>query len=449
MTKTPNQINERNIVLGMLLKVYDGVLSHIVLNETLAQYQLDNVQKSFITYLFKGTLEKQIELDYIIDCFSKTKTKKMKPTIVAILRMSVFQLKYMDSVPASAACNEAVKLARKHKFAGLSGFVNGVLRNIARNLDDVNYPTQYPTNLSVKYSIPEWIILMWDEQYGKGTSTTILEGLSQKDISLRVNISKASLEDIVTNLEYNNVTVSHSDIVDTMLLVKDVGSLDNLDVFRAGFVTVQNISSALVGLAANPDADDYVIDVCAAPGGKSAHMADIMLTKNSNGKGVVEARDVSQTKVDLIKDTASRCRMGNVTYKVWDGTVFDNDSEAKADIVLADVPCSGLGVIAGKSDIKYNTTKEGLDDLVKLQRKIVSNAVKYIKPGGKLIYSTCTVNKKENEENAKWIEEELKMKGIPLDYLPKEVASDQNYISIMPHDGMDGFFIAAFMKTDE
>ena len=434
MTKM-EQVNARNIVLKMLLKVKDEP-SHVLLKNTLDSLSIDQTQKSFITRLFKGVLEKQIELDYIIDCFSKTKTKKMKPTILAILRLSVYQIKFMDSVPDSAVCNEAVKLCKKHKYMGLSGFVNGVLRTIAREIDNVNYPTEYPLNLSVKYSIPMWILEMWDEQYGRDKTIEIADGFeSEKGIFVRVNTSLVSTEDVIKNLEYNNVSVTVNDVNPDVLLLSNVGNITTQPTFAAGMVTVQNLSSTLVGLEADPGADDYVIDICAAPGGKSIHIADMMLAKSKDAKGVVEARDVSDDKIKLIEENIARTRFKNVKTKVADGTVLDESSINKADIVICDVPCSGLGVIANKSDIKYNTSMKGIKDLVLLQKQIISNAVKYVKPGGKLIFSTCTINKMENDQNAKWIEEEL---GLNL----------LNSIQIFPHDNMDGFYIAAFRKEE-
>lgn len=449
-------INLRNLVLDMLLEIDRGAKSHIILKNTLDSHnELNKQETAFITRLYQGILERRIELDYIIDQFSKTKVNKMKPVIRHILRMAVYQLKYMDSIPESAVCNEAVKLADKRKFVGLKGFVNGVTRNIARNISNIKYPEEYIERLSVIYSVPQWIIEMWLEQYGKSRTETMLGSLYNcNDTTVRCNTSKAGVEDIIQNLRYNHVTVQQSDVVKECLYLSDYDKLSNLDVFLAGMITVQDLSSMLVGIIANPKSDDYVIDVCAAPGGKSLHMAELMeVGKESASKsdfsktaGVVEARDISEYKVNLIQENIDRTGYKSIRTKVADATVLDEESVEKADIVIADLPCSGLGVISKKGDIKYNISREQIFELVKLQRKILSVVSRYVKPGGKLIFSTCTVNKYENDENVKWIEENLPFKLVQIENLP-HINCEKGFIQIFP--GImksDGFFISSFVR---
>ncbi len=440
-----NQVNLRNLVLSMLIETEAGGKSHIVLKKCLDDYNnLDKQQRSFMTMLYEGTIERQIELDYIINCYSKTKTDKMKPVIRNILRMSVYQLKYMDSVPESAVCNEAVKLTQKRKFVNLKGFVNGVLRTIARNIDNVEYPSDYIANLSVRYSIPEWIISMWNGQYGKDRTEEMLNALYEnKPTTVRCNDSKATVDDIVASLEYQGVKVDKSELYDKALFLSKYDSLNSLDVFKAGMITVQDLSSMLVSLVALPKKDDYVIDVCAAPGGKSMHIAEML-----NGAGLVDSRDLTAPKVRLIEQNIKRMGYKNVTAKVWDATQIDEEAIGKADIVIADVPCSGLGVLGNKSDIKYRVTKKQTEELVALQRKIVETVSAYVKPGGKLVYSTCTVNKQENDDNVSWIKNNLPLKLIfQDDKLPKQLQGRGDFLQVFPGEyGMDGFFIASFIK---
>lgn len=442
---TNDNINLRNMVLNMLLEIDDKKQSHIVLKETLDSHKhLEKNQRAFVTRLFRGTIERQIELDYIIDAFSKTPTGKMKKVIKYILRMSVYQLKYMDSVPVSAVCNEAVKLTAKRKFVGLKGFVNGVLRNIAKNINSVEYPKNETEMLSVKYSVPQWIIDMWNEQYGNEQTVKMLLGLySRTETTVRCNESKAPVEDIIKSLKYAGVEVKTSKIYDKALFISNYNSLTDLDVFNSGMITVQDLSSMMVGLAANPKEGDYVIDVCAAPGGKTLHISELM-----NRTGIVEARDLTKYKVSLINDNIKRLGNKNIITKVMDATVMDEKSIEKADIVIADLPCSGLGVINKKSDIKYNVSKEQILELVKLQRKILTVVSKYVKKGGTLIFSTCTVNKYENDENVEWIEKNLPFKPQPLgDDFPEITDRNKNYVQIFTGDyGMDGFFISKFIK---
>lgn len=442
---TNDNINLRNMVLNMLLEIDDKKQSHIVLKETLDSHKhLEKNQRAFVTRLFRGTIERQIELDYIIDAFSKTPTGKMKKVIKYILRMSVYQLKYMDSVPVSAVCDEAVKLTAKRKFVGLKGFVNGVLRNIANNINSVEYPKNEMEKLSVKYSVPQWIIDMWNEQYGNEQTVKMLSGLySRTETTVRCNESKAPVEDIIKSLKYADVEVKKSEIYDKALFISNYNSLTDLDVFNSGMITVQDLSSMMVGLAANPKEGDYVIDVCAAPGGKTLHISEMM-----NRTGTVEARDLTKYKVNLINDNIKRLGNKNIITKVMDATVMDEKSIEKADIVIADLPCSGLGVINKKSDIKYNVSKEQILELVKLQRKILTVVSKYVKKGGTLIFSTCTVNKYENDENVEWIEKNLPFKPLPLgENFPEITDRRKNHVQIFTGDyGMDGFFISKFIK---
>ena len=442
---TNDNINLRNKVLNMLLEIDDKKQSHIVLKETLDSHKhLEKNQRAFVTRLFRGTIERQIELDYIIDAFSKTPTGKMKKVIKYILRMSVYQLKYMDSVPVSAVCNEAVKLTAKRKFVGLKCFVNGVLRNIANNINSVEYPKNEMEMLSVKYSVPQWIIDMWNEQYGNEQTAKMLSGLySRTETTVRCNESKAPVEDIIKSLKYADVEVKKSEIYDKALFISNYNSLTDLDVFNSGMITVQDLSSMMVGLAANPKEGDYVIDVCAAPGGKTLHISEMM-----NRTGTVEARDLTKYKVNLINDNIKRLGNKNIITKVMDATVMDEKSIEKADIVIADLPCSGLGVINKKSDIKYNVSKEQILELVKLQRKILTVVSKYVKKGGTLIFSTCTVNKYENDENVEWIEKNLPFKPLSLgENFPEITDRRKNHVQIFTGDyGMDGFYISKFIK---
>ncbi len=446
MTNSPNnQINLRNLVLEMFLETEQGRKSHIVLKDNLDRHrELDKQQRAFVTRLYQGTVERRIEMDYIINQFSKTPVKKLKPVIREILRMSVYQIKYMDSVPVSAACNEAVKLAVKRKFANLKGFVNGVIRNIARNIDHIDYPKELLDKLSVVYSVPRWIIEMWNQEYGQETTEEMLKGLyDDRSTTVRCNPSKAKVEDIIASLQYKNIKVEKSDLYDNALFISEYDRLSSLDVFQAGMITVQDLSSMMAGIAANPKKGDYIIDVCAAPGGKSLHMAELM-----DGTGMVEARDLTEYKVNLIKENNRRMRYRNIKAVVKDATEPDLESVEKADIVMADLPCSGLGVIGNKSDIKYNISRQQINELVQFQRKILKIVSTYVKPGGRLIFSTCTVNKSENQGNVKWIEENLPFKLVSLEgILPEQLDGKDGYLQIFPGQyGMDGFFISSFIR---
>ena len=437
----------RELVLGILMEVTrDGEYSHIALRNVLSKYQyLDKKERAFITRVTEGTLERMIELDYIINQFSKVKVNKMKPVIRNILRSAVYQLKYMDSIPNSAVCNEAVKLATKKGFSSLKGFVNGVLRNIERNLDTITYPD----DLSIKYSMPEWILNQWKEVYDDKTIETMLEAfLEDKPTTIRCNTNVCTVEELIAKLEKEGVQVEKHPYLPYALWISSYNYLAELQSFQDGDFYVQDISSMLVSHIAQPKEGDYVIDVCAAPGGKSLHMAEML-----QGTGRVEARDLTDYKVNLIRENIQRSRMQNIEAVRFDATVLDEASVEKADIVVADLPCSGLGILGKKTDLKYKMTEKTQEDLVVLQRDILSKVKNYVKPGGNLVYSTCTIHKKENMDNVHWFLQEnadfelVSIKNLLCDELKQDVM-EEGCLQFLPgvHES-DGFFIAKFKRV--
>lgn len=446
-------INERELVLGILLEVTrDGEHSHIALRNVLNKYQyLDKKERAFITRVTEGTLERMIELDYIINQFSKVKVNKMKPVIRNIIRSAVYQMKYMDSVPNSAACNEAVKLAVKKGFVNLKGFVNGLLRNIERNLNQISYPDENEVEqyFSVKYSMPLWILRQWLSVYDKKTVECMLEDfLKEKDTTIRCNQNEMSKEEIRSQLEHEGVHMEEHPYLSYALKISSYNYLGELDTFQKGAFSVQDISSMLVAHLADPKEGDEIIDVCAAPGGKSLHMAEIL-----NGTGHVEARDLTDYKVGLIEENINRSGMKNISAVRQDATLPDEKSYEKADIVIADLPCSGLGVLGKKTDLKYKMTEETQKELVILQRKMLSVVKEYVKPGGILIYSTCTIHEEENMGNVHWfLEQNKEFELVPVQELLcdelKSAVMEEGCIQLLPgvHDS-DGFFIAKFRKV--
>lgn len=443
----------RELILGILLEVTrDGQYSHIALSNVLSKYQyLDKKERAFITRVTEGTLEHMIEIDYIINQFSNVKVNKMKPVIRCILRSAVYQLKYMDFVPDAAVCNEAVKLAEKKGFRTLKGFVNGVLRNIARNLDNITYPdkTDDINFLSIRYSMPVWILKQWLACYDKETVEKMLEDfLKEKPTTIRCNLNIMSKEELKQSLEKEGVHVENHPYLPYALWISSYDYLADLESFREGAFYVQDISSMLVAHIADPKENDVVIDVCAAPGGKSLHIAELL-----HGSGQVEARDLTDYKVGLIQENIFRSGAPNIKAVKWDATVLDEASVEKADIVVADLPCSGLGVLGKKTDLKYKMTQDTQKELVLLQREILSKVQSYVKPDGTLIYSTCTIHAGENMENVHWfLKEYPQFELVPIaDCLCgelKESVQEDGCLQLLPgiHKS-DGFFIAKFRKV--
>lgn len=435
--------NSREVVLDILMEILEkGNLSHLILKQALEKYQyLEKQDRAFITRITEGTLEYLIQIDAVINRYSKVKVGKMKPVIRTIMRMSVYQLLYMERVPDSAVCNEAVKLAKKRKFQGLTGFVNGVLRNISREKETIKF-----TSPAERYSIPQWMFSLWEKSYGKETAEKISASfLEDRPLTVRCNTSRAPIEKIVESLEAQGICVEISTISPTVLQISGYDYLDTVEAFAEGYITVQDTSSTLVGLVAAPNPGNLVLDVCSAPGGKSMHVADLMA-----GTGMVESRDLTEYKISLVEENIARCGFSNMRTCVWNATVLDPNMEGKADIVLADLPCSGLGIIGKKPDIKMRLQEEELHELAALQRKILSVVSRYVKPGGVLVYSTCTINPEENEGNALWIEENLPFKKKEIaSVLPEALKNDcvDNRIQLLPGiHPCDGFFIAAFER---
>ncbi len=477
-------VNIREIVLTILME-YDkgGVFKPSLLKDSLEKYDyLETRDKSFIKRTVEGSLERQIQIDYVLDKFSKTPVKKMQPLIRSLLRMGVYQILFMDSVPDSAACNEAVKLADKHGFGGLKGFVNGVLRNISRKKDKIDYPdlkkdggSEY---LSVYYSMPKWICDMWLERFGPDKTKEMLEFfLKPRPTTIRVK-DQDRTERIAEILEDAGVVVAKSPLLPYALELEKTDNIRFLPGFEEGLYTVQDVSSMLVTEIADPKQGDIVADICAAPGGKATHAAqrtavragsitgdgEVQGLPDEPGQGgMVIARDISERKCDLIRENAERMNLSNIIVQVHDARLHDASMQDKADILYMDLPCSGLGIIGRKSDIKYNTSEKTLGEVARLQWEIIKAAWDYVKVGGTLIYSTCTVNAKENEEMLKRICEELPFEAVDIaDRLPgsltdntfgtesadriKEEAA-KGYIQLLPGEcGTDGFFISKLRR---
>ena len=396
--------NAREIVLDTLLEIErNKVYSNQLLKAVLDKYDyLESQDKRFIKRLTEGCIERRIELDYYLNQYASVPVNKMKPLIRCLMRMGVYQILYMDSIPDAAACNEAVKLAVKRKFVNLKGFVNGVLRKIAANKENMPLPEEEKEPLqylSVKYSMPEWIVEMWLQEYGKEDTQKILEGLSAihpVSVRFRTDLTAAERATYIQAWEQTGAVVQESTLLPYVYTLTGVDGISSLEGYEEGTFTVQDVSSALSVEAAGIKATDICMDICAAPGGKT------MLAAEKAAR--VLSRDVSEYKVELIQENCRRMQIEEkVITEVWDATVYDTEKQEYADVVLMDVPCSGLGVMGKKRDIKYHVTPQSLESLTQLQKQIVESSWQYVKKGGVLLYSTCTINKKENQEMVKWI----------------------------------------------
>lgn len=449
----------RELVLDILLNIAkQGEYSNIAVAGVLDKYQyLDKKERAFLTRLAEGTLEYQIQLDDTIGRFSSVPVHKMKPVILCILRMGVYQIRYMDAVPDAAACNESVRLAKKKGFRSLSGFVNGVLREISRNKSRISQayqslqdyqefqegrPQELERYLSVRYSIPEWMIRMWkdelcfdwDKPADMQSMERLLEAfLAPAPVTVRVNTSLCTREELEKRLLEEGVAAQCCAECEDALQITGYDHITALLSFQEGLFYVQDVSSMLAAQAAAPREGDFVLDACAAPGGKAIYAALLL-----HGSGSVLARDITQHKISRISENLRRCKIKNVQVQVWDARKLDPSLVEKADVVIADVPCSGLGVMRRKKDIRYNMAPEKIRELAFLQREILSAVHQYVKPGGRLIYSTCTISRQENEENAQW---------FLSSHTDFRLLSQRQ---ILPQaGGGDGFYIAEFKKAPD
>ncbi|OON95216.1 MAG: 16S rRNA (cytosine(967)-C(5))-methyltransferase [Epulopiscium sp. Nele67-Bin005] len=421
--------------------------------QLLLKKELDNIKKEdrgFITEVVYGTVKHQLKLDYFINHVSKTPVKKMKPFIKHLMRMSAYQLIFLDKIPASATINEAVKLVKKRKMHNLSGFVNGVLRNLERQKDEISLPdvnTHKIEHFSIKYSMPSWLIEMWLEMYGTEEMEKICTAFNERaEVCIRINKNQISKNELILELQNEGIECSDGIIFpEDNLYLKKTYNIGNLNSFLEGKWTPQDESASLVSHLLNPQKGDKILDMCAAPGGKSTHIAEL-----SNDECEIISADLYPHKTELIQKNADRLNLKSIKIIVNNGINFNKSWEDSFERILLDVPCSGLGVIKRKPDMRYHKTPEDILAISEVQKQLVNNAVRYLKAGGTLLYSTCTLSKIENEDMVKYILNlGLKLDPITDDVpdLVKPYIKEENHIQILPYIAKtDGFFIARFKK---
>ena len=446
--------DEREVVLLALLShEKNQTFSNILVKRTLDDCaRMSASERAFIKRLLEGVIERRMELDARIEQLTKRSVNRLHPAVRQILRMGIYQICYMDAVPVSAACNESVRLAKKHAPARLSGFVNGVLRNAAReeNLKDMD--------LSQRFSSPQWLVQMWEQELGREETERLLGALMQIfPVSARIRRPDPAADPsesrgrLIGQLRDAGAEVEEGRWLQDSIRLRRTSNLQKLPGFSQGLWTVQDESSMIAVKAAGLEGSETVFDVCAAPGGKSFFAADLLRegSRPSGGIGTVFSFDLSRKKTEKIREGARRLHIENIEVHERDARVFFPEDREKADVVFCDLPCSGLGVIGKKRDIKYRASLEGIVSLQALQREILANSVRYLKSGGVLIYSTCTISRRENDDNADWIQSELGL--IPDDlhaFLPESMPGIRgNRLQLLPHvHGTDGFFVARFRK---
>lgn len=456
MTKTEGiekmiQINPREIAAEALMEIMmEEAYNTMTLRRLLRQNgAMSRQDRAFVTEIVNGTLRNLIYIDHVLNTFSKTKTEKMKPWLLAVLRSAVYQMYFMD-VPDSAACNEAVKLAGARGYASLKGFVNGVLRTAAKKKNEIPLPEKGTAEyLSVAYSHPLWLVRMWVAYYGYEETEAICAYDNQSpDVTIRVNTLKTNKTDLKQMLEKAGVEVKEGHVSEYALHLTKTADLSRLEAFQKGLFHVQDESSQLAVKILDPRKGESILDMCAAPGGKSFTMAETM-----ENQGRLLSCDIYEHKIELMEEGAERLGIGIMECSVKDGAEAEEEREL-FDRVLVDAPCSGLGLMRKKPDIRLKKDGNEIDSLTGIQRKILENAAGHVKKGGVLVYSTCTLCRKENEKNLEWFLQnhpdftaEDITKFLPEDW--KVEAAEKGYLTLLPHKtGTDGFFISRMRRKD-
>ncbi|AYO30405.1 16S rRNA (cytosine(967)-C(5))-methyltransferase RsmB [Biomaibacter acetigenes] len=444
--------NARELAIEILIDSQQGSYSNLALNKYLTQ-DIPAIDRAFVTELVYGVLKYRMKLDYIISQFSKIELSKMSWPVLNTLRIGIYQLMFLDKVPVFAAVNESVNLAKKMENPGAARFVNAVLRNIVRNKNVITYPdpVRHPQEfLSIYYSFPKWMVERWIKLYGFDFTRDLCEAFNQKPrVCIRINTLKTNKEKLKSTLESEGVKVIPGVMFEEAFYIEDIPQLKQLKSFHDGLFQPQDESSMIAARALGVRSGDMVLDVAAAPGGKTTHIAQIMANKGS-----ITAWDIHPHRVELIKETCRRLGTTIVDAQVRDSRLKDKDMHNKFDKVLVDAPCSGLGVIRRKPDIKWSKKPEDISVLTTEQQRILEVCSQYVKLNGILVYSTCSI---EPEENQQIVEAFLENNGNFVyddmrPYLPEKLAMElkepYGWIQLYPNiHKVDGFFVARLKRV--
>ncbi|WP_047981318.1 16S rRNA (cytosine(967)-C(5))-methyltransferase RsmB [Ornithinibacillus contaminans] len=388
----------RNTIIDLLLRIdQDSGYSHLLLNHEMKSKNISSKDEGLLTEVVYGTIQRKMTLDFYLNHFINEK-KKMEPWVRMLLRMSIYQMVYLDKVPDHAIIHEAVEIAKQRGHKGISSFVNAILRNVQRNgVPDTASIKDPVERLSVETSHPKWLVDRWIKVYGYDTTKEMcMENLKHKAISVRVQPMRITREDAINQLTIEGFEVSKSAFSEQGILIEK-GNIIKSTLFTDGLLTIQDQSSMLVGEMLDAKPGDTVLDACSAPGGKATHIAEKM-----NNQGIVHAHDLHKKKINLIKEKAEQLQLSIIDAEAHDARKLQERYDAETfDRILVDAPCSGLGVMRGKPDIKYNKQKEDIERLAVIQTDILATVAPLLKKDGLLVYSTCTVDPAENEEVVK------------------------------------------------
>lgn len=433
----------RITVYELLKKVsYDSAFSNLTLNSALNNIGITDKEKAVISRIFYGVIERKITLEYIISMYSSKPLQKLDKEVVLILCIGLYQLKYMDSIPDNVVVNESVELIKQKGKNSAAGFINAVLRSFIRDDKIIKDAGNELDNLSLQYSCPVTLIKKWMTDYDKSDVLSLLQAsVKPNDITARVNNTKTSCDELISKFEKESVFASKCSLLDNCIKLRNSGSIEKSPLYIEGYFHIQDISSQLCCMALNVSKDDSILDICAAPGGKTFTLAEM-----TGGNCNITACDLHQKRVDLIKNGAERLGLTNIKAIQNDAKVYKEDL-GLFDKVLCDVPCSGFGVIRSKPEIKYKSLKD-IRNLPEIQYNILKTASRYLKVGGELVYSTCSVNRDENDNVIdRFLNEFPEFCGVNfLDDIGKPFGEYK--ATIFPCDfDSDGFFVSKIKKV--
>jgi 16S rRNA (cytosine967-C5)-methyltransferase len=444
--------NPRASAFVALRSVHRGAYADVALDRVLHQADLNPVDRRLVTELVYGSVRRQRSLDALIDQLGKKQAHQQPPHLRTILHLGLYQLRYLSQIPAAAAVNSTVGLAKENGFSGLSGFVNGLLRQYIRLAEKSADPLQLPENpverLGVLHSYPDWIVEVWLEQLGLEQTEQLCEWLNQPPtIDLRVNPLRTTIEQVESALQSVAVLVRHMPrLPQALRLIGSTGSIQNLPGFREGWWTVQDSSAQLVGYLLDPQPGEVVIDACAAPGGKTTHIAELM-----KDQGTVWACDRAASRLRKLKENTERLRLQSIQICVGDSRNLSQFNNS-ADRTLLDVPCSGLGTLHRHADARWRQTRESIRELSALQRELLAQTSAWVKPGGVLVYATCTLHPLENEAVIQAFLDnhpEWKIDPPTRDFPFSALATSEGWVKVWPHlHQMDGFFMVRLRKQN-
>lgn len=437
--------NARAAALAVLTSVEAGAYSNLKLNHVLRQARLSRMDAALATEITYGTLQRQNTLDWMLAPFVRRELSELDSWVRNLLRLSAYQLVYLDRIPDHAVVNEAVNLAKSWGNDGIGRFVNGTLRNFLRHPEIRRIPKDLPTiqRWSLEYSHPEWLVEYWQQQYGPERAEAMLCHNNRRPVqAVRVNRLKATRDELWPRL-LTDVPGEWqlSAIASQGLRYSGPVPLAHSRLYQEGWFTVQDESAQLVSEIVDPQPGMRVLDACAAPGGKTTHLAERM-----DDQGTVVAWDIYDHKVQLIQQAAKRLGLSSITAERFDARLGAQRGIEPFDAVLLDAPCSGLGVIRRRPEIKWQRRLQDIPDLVRLQRELLAGVAPLVRPGGILVYSTCTLAREENEENVAWFLD--RHREFQLDRETSHPLCAEGWVQIFPDQyDSDGFFIARFKRV--